>query len=91
MADWIGRAERLLEAALYTLRSDGDPLPLMGAAEMALRVGYGEVPEGAMDGYQFPGEDNEDDQDGCTCPPGLKERGGFTSTCPRCAPGAGRG
>lgn len=34
-----------------------------------------------MDGYPFPGEYNEDE---CTCPPDLKARGGFTSTCRSC-------
>lgn len=80
--DWADRTERLLDAALYALRSGEDPLPLMSAAETAFRVGAGDLPDGAMDGYPFPGEDGGAE---CACPPGLKARGGFTSSCLACA------
>ncbi len=76
--DWGGRAERLLEAALYALRSGQDPLSLLNAAETALRIGAGDLPPDEMDGYPFPGETVEVV---CTCPPDQRTRGGFRSTC----------
>lgn len=79
--DWAIRAERLLEAALDALRSKHDPLPLISAAETALRIDVGELTDLAMDGYPFIGEDNSPE---CTCPADLRERGGFTSRCRAC-------
>lgn len=76
---WGHRAETLLERALHVLRSDLDALPLMSAAETALRIQAGELPESEMDGYQFPGEQPAGE---CICPPGLPERGGFRGGCP---------
>lgn len=77
-SDWGSRAERLLEAALDMLRSKGDPLSLINAAETALRIDAGDLPESEMDGYPFPGEAVADR---CTCPSDLRARGGFTSRC----------
>ncbi|GAA0970051.1 hypothetical protein GCM10009555_018290 [Acrocarpospora macrocephala] len=81
--DWNVRTERLLEAALYALRSEEDPLPLISAAETACRISVGELPAAEMDGYPFPGEDSGPE---CTCPTDLKARGGFTSSCRACSP-----
>lgn len=79
MTTWGDRAERLLEDALSRLRSGGDALPEIGAAETALRIEVGQIPPDAMDGYPFPGEDGDET---CVCPPDLRARGGFTSACP---------
>lgn len=77
---WSARAERLLEQALSETRDGIDSIPTVDAALTALRIEAGEVPADAMDGYHFPGEDDSDD--GCTCPPALVARGGWSSRCP---------
>jgi hypothetical protein len=77
-AIWGIRAERLLEKALYVLRSDEDPLPLMSAAETSYRILLGELPESEMDGYPFPSEPVAVE---CICPPDLLARGGFRGDC----------
>lgn len=49
-----------------------------------------EIVEGVV--LDIPGGDwdhvEDVDDEGCTCPPGLAERGGFASTCPVHAPGS---
>jgi hypothetical protein len=77
---WGVRAERLLERALDEVRSGEDAISTVSAAEAALRIELGELPEDAMAGYPFPGE--EDDEDDCICPPDLLARGGFKGGCP---------
>lgn len=57
-----------------------DAIPAVSAALVCLRIEVGEVPESEMEGSRFPGE--EDDESACTCPPDLRARGGFRSTCP---------
>ncbi|MEV4079207.1 hypothetical protein AB0J43_02790 [Nonomuraea fuscirosea] len=81
---WSDRAARLLEDALDQLSRGHDPLPEISAAETALRIEAGERSPDEMEGYPFPGED-----EGCTCPPALRARGGFTSTCPAHGSGIG--
>jgi hypothetical protein len=76
---WGTRAERLLEQALDEVRSGADAIPAVDAALTALRIEAGQVPEDEMDGYRFPGEDDDVQ---CTCPPDLAARGGFRSDCP---------
>lgn len=76
-AIWSARAERLLEQALYEIRSGDDAIPTVDAALAALRVEAGELPPDEMDGYPFPGEERL----GCTCPDELLERGGFRGSC----------
>jgi hypothetical protein len=79
---WSDRAARLLDTALHRLNAGHDPLPEISAAEMALRIEAGERSPSEMDGYPFPGEDEEKGEDeGCTCPLDLRARGGFISTC----------
>lgn len=79
MSVWGSRAERLLEQALGEVLSSIDAIPTVDAALAALRIEAGELPADELDGYPFPGEESDKD---CTCPPDLRERGGFTSTCP---------
>lgn len=83
---WGDRAERLLEAALDKLRSGEEAWMEISAAEAALRIEAGDLPAEELDGYPFPGEDTAPE---CICPPDLKARGGFTSTCPACGPAGG--
>jgi hypothetical protein len=74
---WGLRGAALLEQALY---EDGtDAIPTVSAALAAFRIEAGELPASELESYPFPGEDTSDP---CTCPPGLRERGGFRSTCP---------
>lgn len=75
---WQGRAKRLLEEALYLIDSE-DVLPQVSAVQACLRISASELDPAEMDGYRFPGE--EEDESACTCPPDLRERGGFRSTC----------
>lgn len=77
---WIGRAGRLLEEALSLIDGE-DVLPLVSAADAALRIAYGELPESEMDEYPFPGEP-EPERFSCICPPELLARDGFKGGCP---------
>lgn len=79
MTVWTGRAERLLEQALDDARSGVDAIPTATAALAALRIEAGEMPATELDGYPFPGED--EDPAGCICPPDLLARGGFRGGC----------
>lgn len=85
-AVWTGRAERLLEDALSALRDETAPLDEVfsaaGAAIVCLRIMDRSAPEDELDGYPFPGEEEEYERMWCTCPPDLRARGGFTSSCP---------
>lgn len=80
---WAVRAERLLEKALEELRGGYDAIPTVCAAAIVLGIEAGDIPEWEMDGFPFPGEDDADES-ACTCPPDLRERGGFRSSCPSC-------
>lgn len=92
---WTARAARLLEQALDEIHSEADPLVTMDLARAALLIEAGELPASEVDGFPFPGEDDEDedaednsgDDDLCTCPPDLMARGGWASTCPVCGIG----
>lgn len=75
---WSDRAVRLLNEALDQIRDDEDATPAVGAALAALRIELGELPESELDGYPFPGEDSGPP---CTCPPELRARGGYASSC----------
>jgi hypothetical protein len=79
---WGRRAEQLLRQALDEVLSDVDALASVGAAEAALRIQAGELPEGELEGFPFPGEEERPE---CTCPPALVARGGFRSSCLACA------
>lgn len=79
---WSLRAQRLLEKAIGEVRDGaGDPLDTLSAAIASLRIECGELPAEELDGYPFPGEDNEVAAE-CTCPPDLLARGGFRGGCP---------
>jgi hypothetical protein len=65
-------AERLLELALYELRSGLDVIPTVTEALDALRIEAGELIR----------TDDEQVNRRCTCQPDLLARGGFRSTCP---------
>lgn len=77
-AIWGDRAVNLLNQALSELRDNTDALPTISAAEACLRIQAGELSPAELDGFVFPGEPVPED---CTCPPDLKARGGFRSTC----------
>ena len=74
----FARAQIYLLAALDLVRDDTDPLVQIDAAAQCCRIAMGEADPDAMD---F-GEPDDLGEDCCTCPTGLVERGGFTSTCP---------
>lgn len=76
---WAARAKRLLEQALYEI-DDRDVLPIVTAAETALRIQVGELPPSELDGYPFPGE--PEPVGDCICPPDLLARGGHRGGCP---------
>jgi len=80
-AQWISRAETLLESALDELRSGREPHAEIDAAKAALQIADGDLDATELDSY-FPGDDK--DGPACTCPPELAARGGWTSTCPAC-------
>lgn len=77
---WTGRAGQFITEALSLIDSE-DVIPQLSAAIQCLRVGAGEADPSTMDGYPFPGDDDEDSPP-CTCPPDLAAHGGFASTCP---------
>lgn len=75
MSQWTARAEHYLEQALAELRADTDPLGSISAADACVRIGNGEME---------PDEELLSDEPlevPCTCPPELRARGSFTSTC----------
>ena len=76
---WHRRAARLLDEARERIGTD-DVIPQVSAALACLQILYGERPPEIMDGYAFPGEPC--DESGCTCPPDLLARGGFSGQCP---------
>lgn len=76
---WRGRAAWLLQRALDEIEDADDAIPTVGAALQALRIEAGEAPADSLDGYPFPGEAEKPT---CTCPPDLRARDGFRSTCP---------
>lgn len=77
---WIDRAARLLDAAAGKLRSGEEAWMEISAAEAALKIDAGELPAEELEGYPFPGEASVLPE--CTCPPDLRARGGWSSTCP---------
>ena len=58
---WVLRAERLLQQACGEAGDTLDAIAIVSAALTALRVDLGELPESEMDGYSFPGEDDNDE------------------------------
>lgn len=56
------RAKRLLEQAADEIDSGIDALITVSAAVACLKIDAGELPESEMDGYEFPGEDQDDDE-----------------------------
>lgn len=75
---WSQRAELLLANALDEIRCGVDALPTISAAQTALRIECGELPENLMDGYEFPGESDGDEYDPrCKC--------GIFRISPRCS------
>jgi hypothetical protein len=77
---WSIRAERLAEQVLAEIKGNLDALPSVSLLQAVLRIEAGELPESEMDGCRWDGE--EEDESACTCPPDLRARGGFKSTCP---------
>jgi hypothetical protein len=75
---WHVRAERLAQQVLGLVQDGTDALPEVSALEAVLRIEAGELPESAMEGYPFPGEE---DESGCICPPDLLARGGYRGGC----------
>ncbi len=74
MIDWDERAVTLLEQAIADIRDGGDALITVSAAEAALRIACGELPEDELSGWF--------DERECICPPELVARGGFKGSCP---------
>ena len=66
-------AEEWAEQALGEIIDGIDALISLGCVEHALRIDYGEEP------------DDTEPEPECTCPPDLKVRGGFSSSCPACS------
>jgi hypothetical protein len=79
---WGIRARSLVEQALCRM-DDYDVIGTLDAAITCLRIEMRELSGSSMDEYPFPGEERDEDE--CTCPPGLRARGGFRSTCLACA------
>jgi hypothetical protein len=77
---WTERAERVTEEALVLIHHNEDAISTLSLAIACLRVECGELPAEELAGIDFPGE--EPDESGCTCPPDLIARGGWTSRCP---------
>ncbi len=76
MSEFFEEAERQLNAALYALRegeSIDDVFAAISLADLALRIGLGEKPQG-----EWPEEESEPV---CICPPELVARGGFKGGC----------
>lgn len=83
---WSLRAHRLTVRALGSI-PDEEALIDLDAAVLCLRISYGEADAAKMDRFPFIDEDEEDEEDKedrCTCPPDLRARGGFSSSCPVC-------
>lgn len=72
LAPWGAEAKRLLTEVLFLMDSEDVQVT---AAEVCLRIQAGEAD---------PGEYPLDEEEPCTCPPDLKARGGFTSSCLAC-------
>lgn len=55
---WMTRCENCLQAALMSAHEDR--LVLIEAAAMAYRIAIGEREPDEMDGYEFPGEEDDE-------------------------------
>jgi hypothetical protein len=76
--NWTALSERLLEQALYELRSGHDAVPTASAALAALRSCDSTAAEQDELWEELTGVPVELP---CTCPPDLVAFGGFRSTC----------
>jgi hypothetical protein len=77
--EWGVWAAEALERALSEVRDGEDAIPAVSLAMALLRAEAGELDadqvEELLDSMTSPPDD------ACTCPPDLRERGGYTSTC----------
>jgi hypothetical protein len=77
--EWGVWAAETLERALGEVRDGVDAIPSVSLAMALLRAEAGEL--GADEVEELLYGVNPRPDDACTCPPGLRERGGYTSTC----------
>jgi hypothetical protein len=70
MITWGDRAAGLLTEALSQVRDGLDAIPVTEHALAALRVEAGELDPAELD-----------PADACSCPPDLRARGGWRSSC----------
>lgn len=78
--DWGVWARRALEQALSEVRDGEDAIPSVSLAMALLRAEAGEMDADEVESllYSMAGPPDS----ACTCPPDLRARGGWASTCP---------